>query len=254
MKRAVFLSSLIVISLIVVFVTYNYFVMFSAMGIGLLNTSIAICLWFAFDRFVLRGIDTMDEIIKKKNTALAIVLLAVAIVFSVSVASAQSQKCPPPHLYYAQTQVGVVEGPDNTGPEIATYLQAVGLDEGYPYCAAFVSKALNVGGVATPTVRSALATDFITSNSISTKYYQLKQIQADPGAILVFRRGNTKFGHTGFIVRQEEEHFITIEANTSPGQGGSQRDGQGVYQRVRSFKAMYPGNYFRATHVTPVRY
>lgn len=256
MKKAIFLVHLVLISVIAVFVTFEYYVMFSGFAAGLLKAAMVIGIIFAFDHFVIGEIDTIDEL-KKGNTAFAIFFLAICLLFSSAVATAQDNsecKETPLHLLYAQTQIGVIEEPDNTGPDVKKYLNAVGLDEGYPYCAAFVAWSLDRGEVAYPTVRSALATNYITEHSIPVSLILRTNYSVNVGDILVFRKGNTVYGHTGFIMKEENDFFLTVEANTSPGRYGSQRDGQGVYMRKRGFESMSPANYFRATHVTPVLY
>lgn len=158
----------------------------------------------------------------------------------------------PAHLSLAATFVGTTElTGQNDGPEIERFLGAVNLKAGTPYCAAFVSYILDSTQVTQPTVRSALATNFITDQSISAKHV-LRTGDAPYGSVIVWRRGSTIFGHTGFLEDQTAPNeFVTIEANTSPGERGSQRDGDGVWRRQRSIQ---PGNYFRITHFTPVSY
>jgi len=67
--------------------------------------------------------------------------------------------------------------------------------------------------------------------------------EGEAGDILIFISGASKQamdnfnGHTGFIVREEAPgKFTTIEGNTGPGNSGSQRDGDGVYERHRSIR------------------
>jgi hypothetical protein len=105
--------------------------------------------------------------------------------------------------------------------------------------------------VAEPDVRSALAYHFITDESIQAKEILRTGKQLEPGTIIVWRKGNTIYGHTGFLIRWKGSSGITIEANTSPGDYGRQRDGDGVYVRKRSIQ---PLNYFRITHFTKVSY
>lgn len=205
----------------------------------------------AFDHFVLININTL-EAVKKHPIAVAIMVLGFCLIVGAAITTAEP-RCPK-HVEWAQTQVGLVEEPGNTGPHVAVYLSAVGLPEGYPYCAAFVAKSLNVGMVRYPAIRSALATDYIVEQSVETRYIRRGVIIPESGWLLVFRKGDTRFGHIGIIERIREQLLITIEANTSSGESGSQRDGEGVYRRQRGFAMMLPSNYFRATHVTPVLY
>lgn len=157
----------------------------------------------------------------------------------------------PAHLDIALEYEGTTEVGDNRGPEVKAFLASVGLDEGYPYCAAFVSYSLDQApNVEKPKVRSALAQDFITNSSIEAKDVLRGSDTAPPGAVIVWKKGSTINGHAGFAIHWDGASGETIEANTSPG-AGSQYDGDGVYRRERTIQ---PGNYFRITHFTPVTY
>jgi hypothetical protein len=48
------------------------------------------------------------------------------------------------------------------------------------------------------------------------------------GSIVVF-----KFAHAGVVISGERTHDTTVEGNTSAGRKGSQRNGNGVFQRTR---------------------
>ncbi len=160
----------------------------------------------------------------------------------------------PAHLILAGSYVGTTElTGDNDGPEVERFLGAVGLAKGNPYCAAFVSYILDeTPGIEQPAIRSGLASKFITDASINAKQVLRGSEPVPDGTIVVWRKGNTIFGHAGFVASQSGDNlFETIEANTSSGVYGSQRDGDGVWTRQRSIQ---PGNYFRITHFTPVSY
>lgn len=158
----------------------------------------------------------------------------------------------PKHLAVALSYEGTQELGSNRGPEIKQFLAAVGLNEGNPYCAAFVSFALDSANAAEPDVRSALAYHFITDNSIEARKVLRGTVAIPPGTILVWRKGSTIYGHTGFVINHEQKNqFSTIEANTSAGPYGNRRDGEGVWRRQRTIQ---PGNYFRITHFTLVKY
>src|SRR6056297_2212730 len=82
--------------------------------------------------------------------------------------AAYSQQPAEPHIQTALQYFGVQDKPgkDNHGQHIKVWLNDVGLPQGNPYCAAFVSYCLEVNGAVQPTVRSALASHFITKDSI----------------------------------------------------------------------------------------
>lgn len=152
----------------------------------------------------------------------------------------------------AESYVGVqeVDG-SNRGPEINMFLASVGLPPGTPYCAAFVSFILDSNPkIIFPPIRSGLATNFITAQSMRASEVMLGMVRPRAGDIVIFRRGNGIYGHTGFVKSWDKVCGVTIEANTSPGPGGSQRDGDGVWERDR---CITPGDYFRIVSFTPYR-
>lgn len=160
----------------------------------------------------------------------------------------------PAHLTLADSYIGTTELTGaNDGPEVEQFLESVGLAKGNPYCAAFVSFILEeTTGIEQPTVRSGLASKFITHQSIDAREVLRGTVSVPDGTLVIWRKGNTIFGHVGIVAEQTDRNlFSTIEANTSSGVYGSQRDGDGVWQRERSIQ---PANYFRITHFTNVHY
>lgn len=149
----------------------------------------------------------------------------------------------------ANSYVGITETEgDNRHPEIDKWNENIGVPVGSSYCASFVSYILDSVDVNYPVKRTALAQDFITNKSIRASNIHTVE-QSPKGWILVWKRGETWMGHTGFVRRKSGTTFYTIEANTSPGQEGSQREGDGVWSRQRHVD---PTAYFRITHFTPV--
>jgi len=160
----------------------------------------------------------------------------------------------PAHVDTALTYFGPKEQvQENRGPDIATFLGAVGLGEGYPYCAAFVSYCLDATGAEKPRVRSALSVDFITDRSIDAKKVMRGQRTVPSGWIHVMPKGETGSGHTGIVLLEwTGSTGIVIDANTGTGlEGESERDGQGVWIRRRQ---IYSSCYFCVKKFTPVRY
>ena len=155
------------------------------------------------------------------------------------------------HLDIARRYVGVTEVTRNSSPEIDRMLAYVGLRPGTPYCAAFVSYVISKAGATFPTVRSGLASHFITARSIRASDVLIGIRTVPSGSIVIWRRGNTIFGHAGFTESWHLESGRTIEANTSSGNTGSQSDGDGIYQRTRRIT---PGAMFRIVSFTPVKY
>lgn len=131
-------------------------------------------------------------------------------------------------------------------------LAYVGLKPPSPYCAAAVSAWIGWAGVDYPKIKTGLASNFITKKSIPASKVLVGLVKVPPGTIVIWRRGDTIFGHVG-LVRSEwsGKDGETIEANTSSGIRGSQSDGDGIYNRKRSIA---PDNPFRITHFTLVSY
>lgn len=162
----------------------------------------------------------------------------------------------PAHIDTALSYFGPKElEQENHGPDVKKFLAAAGLGEGYPYCAAFISYCLDAPDPAPvyPPVRSALAQDFITDQSIDAKRVLRGQVTIPSGWIHVMKKGETRFGHTGFVLLPwEGDTGIVIDANTGTGlEGESERDGQGVWIRQRQ---IYTTCYFCIKEFTPVRY
>jgi len=155
----------------------------------------------------------------------------------------------PAHVEIAQQYVGVTEITHNSSPEIDRFLASVNLRPGNPWCAAFVSYTLSEANVSYPPTRSGLARHFIRNTSIDAREFVRGTYTPEHGDIIVWKRGNTIFGHLAILESFEDQTLFTIEGNTSPGATGS--TGDGVYRRERTVN---PGAYFRITHFTNVRY
>ena len=250
MKNKGFLILTIIATILAVGFTFNYAVQFSAFAAGLAKSVLAIALFVAFDKFVMKKVDTVGEL-KKGNVAYALFLVAIALLFSINTATAQVRyNEAPEHIKVAVNEAGVTEAAqNNTGREIEAYLQSVDLGPGYPWCAAYVSWVLDSANVDDPPTRSAAATEFISESSIPARKVLRGTVKAPAWGLAIHRRGNTWAGHIGFVLHWDKAEGITISGNTSAGGSGSQRDGQGVYIRRR---AIEPGNYFRIVQFTPV--
>jgi len=164
-------------------------------------------------------------------------------------AKAAAQHHLPAHLDTALTYVGTVEQRHNAGPEVAKFLGSVGLPVGNPYCASFVSYDLDAAHAAIPTVRTPLATRFITARSIDARQVLRGSVPIPPGTIVIWRHGNSMFGHTGLVISWHDRSGMTVEANTTEGPYKAAR--QGIWIRRRTIQ---PGNHFRIVAFTYVHY
>lgn len=158
----------------------------------------------------------------------------------------------PRHVQIMQSRVGIVEKSRNSGPQIDQWLSSVGLRPGNPYCAACISHALKQAGVTSPKIMSGLAMSFRTKGSFKATDVINGTKTVLPGDLPIWQKGNSIFGHIGVAERRiDRRTIVTIEANTSSGLRGSQRDGNGVYRRTRKIE---PFNHFGIRYFTRPTY
>lgn len=125
-------------------------------------------------------------------------------------------------LDIARRELGSTESP--AGSNRTKYGQWMGLD-GQPWCMSFVQWCFDQAGAPLP-CRTG-------SCSALLRWYRANQperVAQDPmpGDIVIYR-----FGHTGIVESASGSDVTAIEGNTSPGQGGSQDNGGGVFRRTR---------------------
>lgn len=117
------------------------------------------------------------------------------------------------------------QGGNNHGPWVKRFLASVGLDEGPPWCAAFVTFCVkSAGGSGLPShpasVRGWL--DWAKAKGRTT-------FDPERGDLFYWLDGD--HGHIGFFVRTEGGRMVTLEGNTGPDGG---RDGDGCYRKSRN--------------------
>ena len=265
-----------------------FFPALSTIGAGAFLLALGVGGFVAIDAFVLKNSSTYEEVVVKKNVAYAIALLAYALIVSAAISTAQTAPPLPgdyhssgelvdadgdrfvssgvAHLDSVLTQVGVTERGRNSGPEVRRYLRSVGLGPGYAWCAALTSWGLEVAGVDGPhrrdgtVIRTAGARVFNEAvSTVSASRVVRMGVRVPPGSVATWRRGSGWQGHSGYVLRDDNARQrglpwyarcgLTVEGNTSSGRRGSQRDGDGVYRRVRCIE---PLSYFRITDFTLV--
>lgn len=145
----------------------------------------------------------------------------------------------------------------NDAPEIDRFLSYLGLPKGLAWCAAFslynYKEAADVLQVRQPFPRyGRVAMLWETCKRHPLKYrtitadqVRLGSVQLQAGDLPIWASGRIKGGdfngHTGLVLAQISPiRFYSIEGNTTPGPTGNQRDGGGVYERVRSIS---PGSF-----------
>lgn len=284
MRGWIFVGVALLVSAALVAVTFAAVPALSGFAAGLLKAALAVGAFWAFDRFVLRDLDTVAEL-KAGNVAYGLMLVALALLLAATVATAQpfdyAQEPPVSRLTeeaparpeagelavgIAAGYVGTVEEGVNRGPVVERFQRAVGIPPGSAWCAAFVGFVLDEakrqsGRRLVPAVLSGVATAYVGRESVRARDVLRGVARPPVGSLVVWRRGATWRGHVGFVLRDDNAEVRgpawylrcgrTIEGNTSPGVGGSQADGDGVWERVRCIQ---PGAYFRIVAFTPVRY
>lgn len=131
----------------------------------------------------------------------------------------------------AQGEIGVHETPpgSNTGPRIREYQNATNLGgTGWPYCAAFDQWLCKQVGV-DPGYHGASVPEWA---AYAQKHGQWRT-KPLPGRFPVMDfQHDHEDDHIGVVERVANGEPVTIEANTSPDNTGSQSNGGGVYRRT----------------------
>lgn len=132
-----------------------------------------------------------------------------------------------------EAQKGVREvGGRNTGPDVRKYQNSTGLGgTGWAWCAAFVTWCYESAGLMLRSAWGFTGVSDLEQWGRRTGKWKPRVAGYVPpaGAIVIFN-----FSHTGIIVSGGRSSDVTVEGNTSSGNRGSQRDGDGVFQRTRS--------------------
>ncbi|MBS1725376.1 MAG: CHAP domain-containing protein [Armatimonadetes bacterium] len=121
----------------------------------------------------------------------------------------------------------------NHGKWVDDFLrEAGGLGPGYPWCAASINWCAEACGAPNPDVSDAAV--------IGWKRWaqQTGRLMHEPArGRLCFYLHPDGTGHIGVVISAGGGEIRSIEGNTSSGNAGSQRDGDGLYRRVRQASA-----------------
>lgn len=135
----------------------------------------------------------------------------------------------PRHIEIARANIGVP--PKDS---VDSWLAFVGLPPGNPFCAAAQSVWLHQAGVKEPLLKTGLANNYVFKTPqrlhISAGRVLAGVEQVPKGALLVYRRGDTVFGHIGAATSWDGASGVYISANTSP-PGGAHSSGGGVWEK-----------------------
>lgn len=132
------------------------------------------------------------------------------------------------------SQIGIREHGNNSGPQVEKYLTYTGLAKGNPWCAAFVCWVYGQAGVSNP--KTGWSPNLFPPKTIiwDRGKQQKPPTRADIFAIYFADKG--RIAHTGFIDSWDGTWLITVEGNTNT-QGS--REGDGVYRKRRTVKSIY---------------
>jgi hypothetical protein len=126
----------------------------------------------------------------------------------------------------------------NDGEWVGAILGAVELGQGYPWCAAAVEFCCDVAKLSEGPSDRASAAVVNWRNWAKSE----GRIRTDPKrGYLCYWVNDNGTGHIGFVAGTVHPNKVrSLEGNTSPGDSGSQRDGQGAYERRRN-KSVWDG-------------
>jgi hypothetical protein len=145
---------------------------------------------------------------------------------------------------FAHSRVGVTESPagSNRGPWVDKFQAAFGDERGYAWCGAFVGWAAKKAGLRGLTER-VLYVPFIIADARAgkngfEKFVSAREVQLGDFVCMDFAGSPVVGEHVGIArgaaYRVGDRWYVpTIEGNTSSGDGGSQSNGGGVFERSR---------------------
>jgi hypothetical protein len=150
----------------------------------------------------------------------------------------------------AEAARGVREEGVNSGKDVRAYLADCDppIHAAAPWCAAFVQyctdRASKGAGITNPlddVKREAYVPDYFELAKV--RGWQIPHTLTDVGDLVLFQwaTGPRRWNHIGIVAQPPNKvgAFWTIEGNTSSGEEGDQREGEGVYHKVRTVASTY---------------
>lgn len=132
----------------------------------------------------------------------------------------------------------VERGGNNKGEIVQMFQKAV--DDkavGEPWCMSFVqfcvNQVISLAQELNLRVTSALPESEHCMTVWRLSPTQHKLFEPRPGYLVIWRLKTSHSGHTGVVVEIEKNAIWTVEGNTSPDDGGDQREGDGVFLKKR---------------------
>lgn len=139
-------------------------------------------------------------------------------------------------VHEAQDWVGTLDTADHTNAQVNAFREAVNAHpSGENWCSDFVIFCIEqveakLGVVSDLYLHSELAQDLWWKSPVTCRVPS-----PFPGAIIVWKEGNTGLGHCGVVEAVAKDGTLTtIEGNTGPVPNAIIRDGGGVYRRLRT--------------------
>ncbi len=140
----------------------------------------------------------------------------------------------------AKSCVGIrEEGGNNKGPLVELIQKTIGDANREAWCMAFQQSMLAYVETKIGIYSRLFASEHCltvwakSSEDCRVKYFPL------PGAIVIWRHGQTTNGHTGVYLEHDGDQMLCIEGNTERGlnkDGSIERNGGGIYLTKRSMK------------------
>jgi CHAP domain len=126
--------------------------------------------------------------------------------------------------------IKVRENGANSGPWVEAILDCSGLGAGYPWCAAAINFACEIAGSDIgPTQGVAAVRIWHTWAKGANRIMKVPS----RGYLALWLNDNGT-GHIGIVAGVTPGRVTSYEGNTSSGEAGSQRDGDGLYRRNRA--------------------
>ena len=140
----------------------------------------------------------------------------------------------------ASTLVGVRETSPNNGPEVDLMQETIGDNGVEPWCMSAVQSLIavteKVFKITSPIYPSEHC---LTVWNLTPKEHRVRMLPL-PGAVCIWRYGNTTRGHTGIVEAADDGDQFLYEGNTGGGvldSGKIIREGDGYYRTKRSLRA-----------------
>jgi hypothetical protein len=136
-------------------------------------------------------------------------------------------------MAYLCDQLKVREsGGNNRGEWVGVFQSAAGIGPGDPWCAAALTFASIVANAERPERPEDNPAAVLGWRKWAIRLE--KMVSTPARGSIAMHQTTASTGHIGVVVRVVGPMVYSIEGNTGSGEGGSQRDGDGMYRRVRT--------------------